>query len=100
MCGMHRARVRRYGDANYTTPEIERRIHSREANSRPAKEDTYKKYLGRHEHRSVAEKMMGRPLLPNEHVHHIDLNKHNNTPENLIVMSRSEHLALHARLKC
>ena len=32
-------------------------------------------------------------------VHHKDLDKHNNIPENLQVMSESEHKALHIRLK-
>ena len=56
---------------------------------------TYTKRNGRHEHRIVAEQKIGRPLAPGEIVHHIDGNKKNNTPENLEVMTQSEHVKLH-----
>ena len=41
---------------------------------------TYTKVYGRHEHRVVAEQMLGRPLKPGEVVHHIDEDKRNNNP--------------------
>lgn len=57
---------------------------------------TYTKRLGRHEHRIVAEEMLGRSLKKNEVVHHIDGNKKNNHPSNLLVLpSQREHAALH-----
>ena len=43
------------------------------------------------EHRFVAEQMLGRPLTSEEAVHHIDGNRLNNAPENLVVMTRQEH---------
>lgn len=56
---------------------------------------TYTKRNGRHEHRVVAEEMLGRSLTSNDIVHHINHDKKDNRPENLSVMSRSEHAALH-----
>ncbi len=55
----------------------------------------YRKVGGRHEHRVVAEAMLGRPLTRDEVVHHKDHNKRNNDPSNLEVLSRSEHMREH-----
>lgn len=50
------------------------------------------------EHTLVCEKELGRYLLPNEVVHHIDKNKSNNTPSNLIVFkNNTEHLLFHQK---
>lgn len=56
--------------------------------------DSYVKIGARHEHRIVAERVLGRALLPNEVVHHKDDNKHNNDPVNLAVFPTQAH---HAR---
>ena len=55
----------------------------------------YRKLMGRHEHRVVAEQKLGRPLARGEVVHHIDGDIHNNAPENLAVMTQGEHMRLH-----
>lgn len=50
------------------------------------------------EHLLVVEEMLGRPLAPNEVIHHIDGNRGNNSPSNLEVLSsQSEHFSLHMR---
>lgn len=57
---------------------------------------TYRKVAQRHEHRAVAEKKIGRKLLPCEVVHRKDHNKRNNAPGNIEVMTRVEHSRMHA----
>lgn len=46
-------------------------------------------------HRHVASEKLGRWLRPDEHVHHLDGDKSNNTPDNLVVMTSSEHSHQH-----
>lgn len=49
------------------------------------------------EHRLIMEGIIGRRLLPEEVVHHIDGNPSNNAPENLLLLpSQSAHMKLHA----
>lgn len=47
------------------------------------------------EHRVVMERFLGRKLTPEEHIHHIDGDTLNNSPSNLQIVSRSEHLKIH-----
>lgn len=47
------------------------------------------------EHRLVMATAIGRFLRPGEHVHHIDLDPTNNSPENLVILTRSQHSRLH-----
>lgn len=44
-----------------------------------------------YEHRLVLEKKLGRKLNSHEITHHLDENKLNNSPDNLIIVSRAEH---------
>lgn len=96
-CGMHGARVRRYGDPHHVTTPEQFRENCRQAALayKDAKQTTYRKRNNRHEHRIVAEQMLGRPLVRGEIVHHRDGNKHNNAPENLEVMTQAEHMRRH-----
>lgn len=47
------------------------------------------------EHRLVAEEKIGRLLDPKEVVHHINEDRGDNRPNNLIVLSKSDHHLLH-----
>jgi hypothetical protein len=48
------------------------------------------------EHRVIAQRKLGRPLLPEEEVHHIDEDGKNNAPENLLVFPNHEaHMRYH-----
>jgi hypothetical protein len=57
--------------------------------------DGYVKRGGRHEHRVVMERELGRPLEPHEIVHHDDERKNNNAPSNLVLTDRVEHGRIH-----
>lgn len=49
------------------------------------------------EHRLVMERFLGRKLAPDEHVHHIDGDTLNNSPSNLKIVTRAEHLSIHVQ---
>lgn len=47
------------------------------------------------EHRYVMEQKLGRKLTSEDIVHHIDGDKLNNHPDNLVITNRSDHLKIH-----
>ena len=51
------------------------------------------------EHILVAEEMLGRSLADDECVHHINWIKDDNRPENLQVMTKSEHMSYHMHVR-
>lgn len=59
------------------------------------REYTKGEHKGRSEHVVKMELRLGRRLLPDEHVHHIDGDKLNNSDNNLALMTRSGHMRLH-----
>ena len=76
------------------TPEVRAKL--RESRLGQGEGVSYTKTYGRHTHRVVAEQILGRPLLKGEVVHHIDGNKRNNHPDNLMVFpSQAEHARWH-----
>ncbi len=46
-------------------------------------------------HRKVMSEKLGRPLMSDEIVHHIDFNKENNHPDNLLLTTVVEHNKIH-----
>lgn len=81
----------------FTSEEQTRRgrMNTGEALRDPEGATSYRKVRGKHEHRRVAEEKVGRPLTSGEVVHHKNHNKRDNSPGNLEVMTRTEHINEH-----
>jgi len=59
------------------------------------KDKSYKQVGYYYLHRRIAESIMGRHLHKDEVVHHVDGNAQNNDINNIMILSRSEHMRLH-----
>lgn len=80
---------------NRMTPDTRKKL--REARLGTGEGIAYEKTYGRHTHRIVAEQFLGRPLRKGEVVHHINGDKRDNRPENLMVFNnQKEHAKWHA----
>lgn len=89
-CG-HSCVVKFYKPGSFITEDSIKR----NADARRGRGNGYVKRDGRHEHRSVMERKLGRLLLPGEIVHHVDEIKGNNDPDNLELTNRVDHARLH-----
>lgn len=94
---IHCAEMAKQYNPSRMTPEVREKLS--QARLDTGQKRSYRKLHGRHEHRAVAEKMLGRSLRDGEVVHHMDGNKRNNSPDNLMVFaSQKEHAEYHMRL--
>ena len=77
---------------NPTRMTLETRTKLRVSRLGKGEGKTYEKTFGRHTHRVIAEQKIKRELIKGEVVHHIDGDKRNNSPNNLMVFSsQKEH---------
>ena len=94
----HLSKYNKEHNKDRMTADIREKVRKNKLNKGECK--GYTKYYGKHEHRVVAEWMLDRKLLPEEVVHHIDKNKRNNSPSNLMIFkNQKEHAKHHAQLK-
>ncbi len=86
-------------ELNPTRMTPETRAKLRKAHLDSGEGRTYAKEYSRHAHRVAMERKLGRKLKPGEIVHHIDGDKRNNDPDNLMLFpSIAEHSRYHMRL--
>lgn len=98
-CGELTAYTYKHGHHTRLFPPEEQARRGRQNNGDkqrdPPGATSYRKMRGRHEHRVVVENQIGRTLTPSEVVHHKNGDRRDNRPENLEVMTRSQHINEH-----
>ena len=86
MCQLHYRRTRVHGDPNKTNRRA------------PSDGKGYRNVNGKGEHVVIAEKALGKPLPKGAQVHHVDFDRSNNAPSNLVICpSAKYHQLLHIR---
>jgi hypothetical protein len=90
----------REGRKRYSMPHTEAAKSKMSlSKTRPHEGYSRGKFMGHYErryiHRIIAAECIGRELLDSEIVHHVDCDKANHHPLNLLVIERSAHQALH-----
>lgn len=91
--GKHLPELNRKLNPGRMTPEVRAKLRASRLGTGEGK--GYEKTYGRHTHRIVMERKIGRPLTSDEIVHHIDGDHRNNDPDNLMVVTRQEHIQIH-----
>lgn len=77
-------------------PEISKPIGSKRKHKLSGRVEIKTELGWMREHRYLMEMRIGRKLLKDEVVHHLDENVENNTIENLVLMTHGEHTRLHS----
>ena len=81
-------------------PTMERREYLHQLHWNKTSEKKYREYFGGYVHRVAAELKLGRPLRPEEVVHHEDGNTWNNDPDNIYVFAtKADHSRYHTNLR-
>lgn len=88
-CGMHHQRWCKHGDP------LALKIAPRGTATRRG----YRLFAGRTQHGRVAERALGKPLPEGAIVHHINENRADNRPCNLLICTTAYHNILHRRLR-
>lgn len=96
LCTMHYARAKRNGSPTA--------LRNAPSGSGSVRIDGYRAYqrngVETLEHRDIAEKALGHPLPPKAEVHHVNSDRNNSSPGNLVICpNRAYHQLIHQRTR-